>query len=134
MLTRLADTEFSPPTGDPASADETPEPLEGQEGQENPQWIQALDGHTREEAEREARHRTEEKAGPQQTRRARPETTGRADPAEQQSGASIRPPSQAVVKNGLVRKTFAELIQPGRLLFNPPHQMNSARRNESRSA
>jgi hypothetical protein len=43
--------------------------------------------------------------------------------AMQQSAASVQPPAQPGVYDDLVRRTFAELVQPGRLMFNPPDRM-----------
>jgi hypothetical protein len=49
----------------------------------------------------------------------------RAEAAEPQNIASVQPsaPSQPVVYDDLVRKAFADLVKPGRLLFNPPDRM-----------
>ena len=48
-----------------------------------------------------------------------------AEAAEQQGAASLqpRPPSQPVVYDDLVRSAFAEMVQSGRLMFNPPDRM-----------
>jgi hypothetical protein len=47
------------------------------------------------------------------------------DSARWQGTESVqgRPPSQPVDYDELVRSAFAELVQPGRLLFNPPDRM-----------
>jgi CHAT domain-containing protein len=91
-------------------------------------YVEGYGGRTREQAEREARRRAEAETESQLAQRAaqaRRQAAGGMEAEQQEGTASLqpRPPSQPVVYDDLVRSAFAELVQPGRLLFNPPDQM-----------
>jgi len=84
-------------------------------------------GRTSEQAEREAAERLAqaERRTEQALARARRETEERAKAEERQGAAVVQPsaPSQLAVYDELVRSAFADLVKPGRLLFNPPDRM-----------
>ncbi len=74
-------------------------------------------GRTREETEREGRRRAEAKA-------RREAAKSWLQIADLRGATSLQSrPAQAVVNDDLVRSAFTELVQPGRLLFNPPDRM-----------
>ena len=82
-------------------------------------------GRTRESAKREADRLAEAEARRQAAQALARARRERAEAAEQQNIASLRPPapSQPVAYDDVVRKAFADLVKPGRLLFNPPDRM-----------
>ena len=80
-------------------------------------------GRTRESAEREAGQLAEEEARRQAAQALARARRERAEAAKPQSIASAQPPASPVVYDDVVRKAFADLVKPGRLLFNPPDRM-----------
>jgi hypothetical protein len=82
-------------------------------------------GRTRESAKREADRLAETEARRQAAQALARARRERADAAEPHNIASLRPPapSQPVIYDDVVRKAFADLVKPGRLLFNPPDRM-----------
>ena len=76
-----------------------------------------VDRQAREQTQRLVREEAERQAREQAQRSARQETERDA------ASLQLRPPSQPIAYDDLVRSAFAELVQPGRLLFNPPDRM-----------
>ncbi len=77
------------------------------------------------EAERQAREQTPRQAREQAERKARRQAQLWARQEAERGAASFqaRPRSQPIAYDDLVRSAFAELVRPGRLLFNPPDRM-----------
>ena len=82
-------------------------------------------GRTRESAEREAGRLAEAEARRQAVQALARARRERAEAAKPPSIAEHQPaaPSPPMVYDDLVRKAFADLVKLGRLLFNPPDQM-----------
>jgi hypothetical protein len=129
-----------PCPADPSSAVGEAVEAEGQGTYYDDGW----GGRTKEQAERLAEAEAERQAAEQLAKaraeralaRANREAEERAKAEERHGAVAVHPsaPSQLAVYDDLVRSAFADLVKPGRLLFNPPDrmQLNQTERIEVR--